>query len=109
MGAFTEPFFSTLQATVPHRLVLLREFVEDPAHYWDPLRDPSFQPAADERYTAEIEIGPATTLRFVYVVIRWHDRLLRKLAISSRRAGAPVLPNPAVTLQLLQDHLGFEP
>jgi hypothetical protein len=95
-------------ALAPHPLRALRTYAEDPAHHWDPQRKPEFVPTEDERHVTEIAVGPTTTMRFVYVIIRWQDRLLRKLAVSARRGELPQLPDPSLLLLYLEDHLGFE-
>jgi hypothetical protein len=87
----------------------LREFAEAPAHHWDPIENPRFSAEEDARYVAELTVEPATTMRFVYVIIRWQDRLLRKLSVSAKAGSTTVSPNPSLMLACLQDYLGFEP
>jgi hypothetical protein len=89
-----------------HPLRRLRERAEDPANHWHPIDNPRFTPEDNPLHVVELEVGNAVALRFVYVVICWQDRRLRKLAISARDGGR--LPDARLLSVYLQEHLGFE-
>jgi hypothetical protein len=88
-----------------HPLRRLRSHVEDPAHHWDPIDNPQFTPEEDPLHVVDVEVGDAA-VRFVYVVISWQERRLRKLAVSPQPGGA--LPDARKLSTYLQEHLGFE-
>jgi hypothetical protein len=89
-----------------HPLRRLRAHVEDPAHHWDPIDNPRFTPEDDPLHVVEVEVGGAAAVRFVYVVISWQERRLRKLAVSVPPGGR--LPDARLLAAYLQVHLGFE-
>jgi hypothetical protein len=89
-----------------HPLRRLRAHVEDPAHHWNPIDNPRFTPEEDPLHVAEVEVGDAGAVRFVYVIICWQERRLRKLAVSVRRGDA--LPDARLLAGYLHEHLGFE-
>ncbi len=89
-----------------HPLRRLRERVEDPANHWHPIDNPRFTPEENPLHVAEVDVGSAANVRFVYVVVCWQEWRLRKLAISLPPGG--VLPDARLLSAYLQEHLGFE-
>jgi hypothetical protein len=89
-----------------HPLRRLRERIEDPANHWHPIDNPRFTPEENPLHVVELDVGRAARVRFVYVIISWQERRLRKLAVSVPPGAAP--PDARLLTAWLQEHLGFE-
>jgi hypothetical protein len=89
-----------------HPLRRLRERVEDPANHWHPIDKPQFTPEDHPLHVVEIDVGGAAAVRFVYVIVCWQERRLRKLAVSAPAGGT--LPDARLLTSNLQEHLGFD-